>query len=376
MDSLYIIGFIQAVFFSSLILSKKERLKKDYFLSAFILSMGMNLAFIYTLENDVLIDNPLLILLDYAYWTLLGPLLFLYIEFVIHVNRKLSWKHLIHILPTLIVFIAFSEYIFGEKENVFFQYTSEKLLFKIGYFIWMATSPAYYLASIFVLYLHKRKIKNFFSNTSKVNLNWLNYLTHGFAIFLLFLFTNNWIEQIVNIEINYSYAHLSWFVLVVYIFGIGYFGYKQDGVFSDKIVRQSKTLKLGNSNVNSYEKSGLDEIEASKLQIELIQYMETEKPYLECELNLKDLADALNTSQHKLSQVINGKLDSNFYEFVNGYRINEVKQRLLNPQNDNLKIISLAYDSGFNSKSTFYTIFKKATSYTPSEFKKRIHVNN
>ena len=100
--------------------------------------------------------------------------------------------------------------------------------------------------------------------------------------------------------------------------------------------------------------------------------MEINKPYLETELNLVGLAEKINTTPHKLSQVINEKLNLNFYDFVNNYRIEEVKEALSNPENWNLKIISIAWDCGFNSKSVFYNTFKKFTKQTPSQYRKSV----
>jgi len=100
----------------------------------------------------------------------------------------------------------------------------------------------------------------------------------------------------------------------------------------------------------------------------LLLYIENEKPYLNSELSLQDLADKLDVKRHHLSNVINQNHNKNFYEFINQYRITEVKAMLTDPENKHLKLISLAYDAGFNSKATFNRIFKQTTNMTPSQF--------
>ena len=99
--------------------------------------------------------------------------------------------------------------------------------------------------------------------------------------------------------------------------------------------------------------------------------METEKPFIEFDLNIMDLAKILETSVNKLSQVINESFHKNFYNLVNHYRIEEVKKLLKDPEKQKFTIISIAYECGFNSKSSFNTAFKKHTHLTPSQYKNK-----
>jgi len=116
-------------------------------------------------------------------------------------------------------------------------------------------------------------------------------------------------------------------------------------------------------------KSGLDKKESRNILERLTTCMEKEKPYIDCDLNIRELSSKIKTSPHKLSQVINEQMNHNFFEFVNSYRVEEVKKALIDPTNKNFKIMSIAYDCGFNSKSAFYNIFKKHTNLTPSAYR-------
>lgn len=102
----------------------------------------------------------------------------------------------------------------------------------------------------------------------------------------------------------------------------------------------------------------------------LLQLMEKEKVFLKADLNLKSLARRLNVHYNYLSQIINEHLNQGFNDFINSYRIEEAKKKLLDPAEDNKTILDIAYDTGFYSKSVFNTAFKKFTGMTPSEFKK------
>ena len=93
--------------------------------------------------------------------------------------------------------------------------------------------------------------------------------------------------------------------------------------------------------------------------------------FLDSDLNLIKMSELLNISPHQLSYVINTGFNENFYQFINKYRVEKTKELLLKKEMDNLSILGIAYESGFNSKTSFYTVFKKITGITPSEFKKR-----
>ena len=104
--------------------------------------------------------------------------------------------------------------------------------------------------------------------------------------------------------------------------------------------------------------------------------MVIEKPYLERELTIYDLSDQLKISRHILSEVINEHMGKNFYNLVNEYRVNEVKERMKGDDIRQLTILAIAYDSGFNSKSSFNTIFKEKTGQTPSEYLDQLNARN
>jgi AraC-like DNA-binding protein len=120
-----------------------------------------------------------------------------------------------------------------------------------------------------------------------------------------------------------------------------------------------------------YEKSALAPELAGSLKERLLGCMERERPYLDSELTLPQLAEKLRTSTHHLSQLINEGLGVNFADFINQYRIEAVKSKLRDPAVGHLKIEEIAYQTGFNSKSTFQAAFKKFAGVTPSEYRKK-----
>ena len=101
----------------------------------------------------------------------------------------------------------------------------------------------------------------------------------------------------------------------------------------------------------------------------VIELMEKKKYYQEPELTLQNLADELQVPSYQVSQAINEGLKKSFYDLINGYRIEEAKRLLLDPNNNNYTILSVGFEAGFNSKTTFNTVFKKFTGLTPTEFR-------
>jgi putative transcriptional regulator, araC family len=117
-----------------------------------------------------------------------------------------------------------------------------------------------------------------------------------------------------------------------------------------------------------YRKSGLKAEEAPELHQQLLRLMQTEKPYLEPKLSLTQLAERLGVLPNHLSQIINQYEEKNFYDFVNSYRVEEFIALAKKDTDKNFNLLGLAFEAGFNSKSSFNQVFKKFKGQTPSEF--------
>jgi len=114
---------------------------------------------------------------------------------------------------------------------------------------------------------------------------------------------------------------------------------------------------------------GLPETKITEIISRLIQLMEKDKLYQEHELTIQTLSDKLGIPSYQVSQAINDGLKKNFYDLINGYRVEEAKRLLVDPKNQNFTILSVGFEAGFNSKTTFNTVFKKFTGITPTEFR-------
>lgn len=118
-----------------------------------------------------------------------------------------------------------------------------------------------------------------------------------------------------------------------------------------------------------YKNSSLTPKNREEFKKKILAYMDREKPYLDPDLNQSDLASRIGMSSHHFSEVLHYGFQQNFYNFINSYRVVEAQKLLKSARYQEAKLIAIAFDSGFKSKTSFFRIFKKHTGQTPSEFR-------
>lgn len=219
-----------------------------------------------------------------------------------------------------------------------------------------------YLAFTFQLfYNYRNKIKQYFSNTYKLELNWVL----SFLIAFTTLFLYGAIQTLINELITpLSYTQQWWLNLLMALITL-YVGVT--GYFTDTTKLKKLTFSFTPSPVSIPQSDKSKEVPDDEVNM-VREYMETQKPYLNPELNLSDLAEDLNMTRAQLSQVINSGFQKNFNDFVNSFRIDAFKDKLKKGEHKQLSLLGIAYDCGFNSKATFNRVFKKLTQTSPTQF--------
>ncbi|MEZ5000195.1 MAG: AraC family transcriptional regulator [Bacteroidales bacterium] len=167
------------------------------------------------------------------------------------------------------------------------------------------------------------------------------------------------------------------FVFVALLsFIYSYYAIRQPVLFEElsEDDNNSNSVPVQDDEKQKYYRSGLTSKASEKLLKQLLEYMDKEKPYLDRDLTIHNLSDMTGIPKHHITQVLNETYQRNFFMFINEYRVKEVIRRMEDPANSNFTILAIAYDSGFNSKSTFNTIFKSITGKTPSDFIKALRL--
>ncbi|WP_027413929.1 helix-turn-helix domain-containing protein, partial [Aquimarina muelleri] len=302
-----------------------------------------------------------------------GLLLYFYVIEITGNSIKKNSITFLHFLPSIIlVLLSLPFYqLTGEKKIIVYQNSGEGfewyvLLLSLVIII---SGLTYSIWSLIVINRYQKNIKNKFSNTDKKELQWLKCLSIGNGlIFILSLFFEN----------NVTYAAIAILVIFIGFFGINQlniFYYNNDVVetldkeFSveDKKTNRKEFSKINVSN-EKYVKSGLNEDKASKIYNNLKKLMEDSSYYKKQEITLVELSRVLKVHPNHLSQVINEMEGKNFYNYINSLRIKEFIKMASIPENKKYTMISLAYDCGFSTKSTFNKHFKLQTGKTPTSF--------
>ncbi len=367
MIPLLYIGLSQAFFAGFIVFTKRPRYLPDtllgFWLSMIVAETGLSLYLEVVRFSNAVLNISLVLPLTYM------PFMFLYVRTLISESPRLTKRDMLHFIPFLffffIVLLMQDRELFYARNRTWPPFTLLlRLLFAV-YFLW---SLGWY--SIRVLQNireHQRKIKDRFSYTSEMlTLNWLKFVLALFVLGFTGLFV---LGMLVNSsDYPFDPRLFTRVALTIFAFGVSYFGIKQPTLYKPSAVEKESGAEEGEK--SKYQRSGLTK-ELAKAYLEQLQtYMETARPWLDPELTIKDLADHLGISRHHITQVINENLHKNFFQWINNYRIEEVKKRLRDPRFQHLTIVALAYDCGFNSKSAFNSIFKKATGQTPSEFRR------
>ena len=231
------------------------------------------------------------------------------------------------------------------------------------------TEAIWNLAFLTLSIRHYRKYRVWldenFSDTEKIKFDWLRNFLYLFTAVLvlgaLFDFANSFVIRLSYIQ--YFYFEIVLAFATYYLAVAGYL--------------RSKTIEL--TFVSRVQEAGdlrrplLADKELARLKEKLRQVMIDERPYLEPTITLNDLTRSVGVNSTVLSYAINKGFDKNFNDFINEYRINEVKSKLR--ETDDETLLGIAYDSGFNSKATFNRAFKKFTGVTPKEYQEKLDAN-
>lgn len=373
-DLILMMTALQCLFFAVLLVATNRRgIKSTYFLAAFLLAhacIPLHEMALWGAEFKFTVRESwpeLYFIGGFAYY-LDGVLLYLCVKSLLFRDFHLKPRDALHLLPFFLfgVFMWVGFYHLPQPLRLH-AINSESFVYGAPYvgmeFFCKCLRVGYALACLRLIVGYKYRLQRTHSNIEKVDTNWVTTLVVGFLVVMTMEVVLA-VAKIVSLNKNYDLSVFSYigltgyytvFVLVnLLVFtGIRYFA-------SFERVRQRETPKkpLDDHFLNPDVARDIDE------------RMQRDKPFLQPDITLEHLAEALDVPSRDLSMVINRHFGINFYEFINRYRISEA-QRLLRSETAQSKTITDIYLAvGFNSKSVFNTFFKKIVGVTPSQYRK------
>ncbi|WED24632.1 helix-turn-helix domain-containing protein [Vibrio sp. JC009] len=389
-----IIGISLSLFTLANILTKSYKHKTDWLLCLWLVLL--NVPFMHAVLSHLKLDFPALYLYTNPALNLLnGPLLYFYVRMLtgdegIRVQRS----DLFHFLPFglfyfLFILMSHSEPMMPQPEGInsgaapvaenaitalFGLLLSNFGLINVLFFI------GYSAVTVYMLNRHQKNITGIFSqNDNQVSLKWIYALPGLFAVLVML---NVVVEKFTQSGtlIDPLTLHLLSFLCFVVL--LCFFGVKQKPVFQfrqEEPEPEEEQASVQSEIAESDSEAGTPETENNGLSdgiihqtIEQMQdYMNSEKPFLDPDFSVYVLADALNIPRRTLSQVLSAGLSKNFYQYVNEFRIEEVKVQL-ECQDEKTTILDIAFQAGFKSKSSFNSLFKQHCDLTPSQYRKKI----
>ncbi|MEQ9297789.1 MAG: helix-turn-helix domain-containing protein [Cyclobacteriaceae bacterium] len=365
---LYLIGGIQAFFIAGYLLLKKNGPSQvALYLAILLIGLFLTLYDYFIIDNELYREVSHFLLLSFAWQLAYAPLIFLMTRTIVIPQKEFTWQDTLHFIPAglhLLYGIATfhlhslmykSDYIEGLLVSYDPSDSYHSLVFQVFNFAIAAQLITYIVMSYRRIreYGAQPKHKHYL-NIDKVNRYYWSIVGITVILLVASLDIPRAILSLTGLDIGaYMLVFLS-----LYLFYLAYFIVLNPEVFEKPRIK--------------YQDSALAESRKKELVDLLNKHMTREQPHHSENITVKALAASLDISDRELSQIINEELGLNFYDFINYHRIEDAKVLLTTESGRKFSILGIAYEVGFNSKSSFYTAFKKFTGTTPSSFQKKL----
>ncbi len=389
------LGFIQGLVLGSIIIILGRGKLASWFFGLFVITYAIELGDAILFEFGYIENTHRLAFAPLNFFFLNLPLLYLYLERIV---GKFSWRtHIWWFLPGILEFSIFTTffifYAHFDKENF-------ELILELYYFLSMVFYIVVALLIIYKTWGYQKILNQSHSSHNTSNLRWIIYICVFLVIYLLCFF---YLEFQYNRTLYLSLITSN----IIFIYLISILGIKQKHLeieasdepipFESAVLRPNKTSSSGgkemirDNNLNTASAPAQEHTESSVCQeegqenksdqnVSLFNYLDNkikeEKDFLDPEVNVFKLSRKFRLNSRRFSEIIKKQTGKSFRVYINTLRVNYAKSLIQNPNNDHLTMVSIGYDSGFQSKSAYYSSFKDVTNLTPIEFKNQVRNND
>lgn len=364
LSSIVVFQLLFIAFF--LFISKKGKRISNALLGTFFLLLGINVLDMVLVSQGLEQYYRAIALFDDGFILACGPLIYLYGQSIMYKDFQFDRKAVLHFMPYLFVtfFLVIVQNTLGlDQQKAFLEDIQS---FELPLYVNILAGLFFLHAGIYLHFARKAYrdwIQQLTAKTSSLDdpgIHWFRFILNSIVIF----------GCIAILHALLPFSILKPYLPITLTLFIGFLFYFINAVFFKAL--QEPAVFLEQARKPKYAESSLEDQELELLKSKLLAFIQAEKPYLQADLSLEYLATALDMHSKKLSELINRAFGKNFYNFINDFRIEEAKALLLDTNDPNKTVLEILYQVGFNSKSSFNTLFKKATGKTPSQFRKEI----
>lgn len=364
LDIILVLEIVQCSIFFFFLLQKTHRKRANLFLAIFFVSQMFVCIHIFSFHHHTQIASayPHLFFIGTPFYFLIGPSLLLYTKSAAFPRHRFEASSVIHLVLFIVAVLFFAVRFHFHSPDTKRLFIQNDLIRNFPYLITFNSIlfiqlTVYIALSIRVIRKYRELMKQEYSSLDGLNLSWLKLFLYGYLLAGLtsVLYT---LYYLFYADTSFSFQVANNLVFFIFFNIIFYKGLVQPELF------------LGIEEKPKYLTSRLNKNDGDKYASMLSAFMEKEKPYLNPTITLRDLSKHLSIAPRYLSQVINEYFHKNFFDFINQYRIQEAQKQLCDPKNGRKTVLEILYDSGFNSKSSFNTAFKKNVGMTPRQFRK------
>ena len=366
---LNLLGAAQGVLLSLALLSAKGDDKTpNRILAALTLTISIIVSGAVLLSSNYIFHFPHFSRIHHPFVFLAGPLLFLYIRTLTSSEKRFDKKDLLHFIPFVVCGIYLLPYYFQNGQAKLAILSSEYLNESFGQWYYIRSAAfftqflVYLILIVLTLLKYSRNIQERSSTHGKTVLFEIRFFV--IASFIL------WLGAIVRYVADQTGTSNTNLLVPlgasILVYALGYLKMRRT---------ERRTVEMVDGSPKKYEKSVLTPERSDRYLSKLLQLMESEQPFTDGDLSIQKLAERLSIPAPHLSQTINERVGKTFPDFINQYRIEEAKKRLLDPAKKHYTVLAIAEEVGFNSKSSFNNVFKKHVKMTPSEFRKSYEAN-
>jgi AraC-like DNA-binding protein len=370
---LYSAAALQGVLLAVLLFNTKINQPANRILSVLVFLLSFHLILVGFDNRDFFMAFPHLSRISWIIGSLYWPLIFLVIQYLTRTQFTQQWKNVLLFLPFIFFLVQMIPYymLSAEVKRTFITDFEKSSQEDFGWLNQTMSVLHIIFQGLCLLYYYhvEKRMKDEYSDIESVRIKWLeNFLLLMFMVTILAVVS--FFGRTFNWSVLSHFYNFHFIGVALMFYWLSYNALTRPVLFgiSQDLNTDKKESSEVTDSIEKYTKSGLDTDKSQGVFDTIRNTIASEKLYCKNNLTLSDISERTGIPRHHISQSISVHFDGNFFDLINDFRIKEFKRLAHDPAKRNLSLLGLAQEAGFNSKASFYSIFKKRTGMTPSNY--------